>query len=677
MRAVFRFRPATKPKTTPNNSKILSLEIDTDSNTAVINKSNGQQLEWNADALFNESSTQQQIFENVGERLIDNTLEGYNTCCFAYGQTGSGKTFTMFGDDQNEGLAFRSLDYLFKSLKQNTSLLTFTCNVSAVEIYNDKIYDRLLPNNSNDDQPLKLINDKIVNLSQVIVESYSNTKQKLHHAINTRTTAQTDMNNTSSRSHLVITLDLFQQMKDGATLTSKLHFIDLAGSERIKKTNARGHRLNEAKSINGSLLVLGRVVDALILKQKNSKSPRTYVPYRDSTLTRLLKTSLGGNSMTTIIGCCAVDNIHLEETASTLHFIARSASIKNKPIRNQRYSTSQINEMQRKFEAYKAEADAIIQIQKEEYEQIIAKLTQENEMLRNQLASTPSIQNKRISADNSEMRKRMAEIENLKMKITSHEEKLNEYQDSIFNIDKLGDKFKTIMFFEAVQKGDLDKVKKMLQYVNIDSVDSNGEGALAFAIKSNKLEIMKYLLDKEADVDITDKDSISALMVAVVYRRYELLKLLCESGANVDYQNTLGCTAIHIAASRGYGGIVDLLLKYTKSINIASKRGWTTLMFAAKAGNVEIVWRLLTHKDKVDIDAVNKAKCSALILAAYSGHEDVVSLLLKHNADHNIRDKFGMSAHIWASKKKYENIVSILKAYGSKLSMRDKLQVML
>merc|ERR1711991_736795 len=109
-------------------------------------------------------------------------------------------------------------------------------------------------------------------------------------------------------------------------------------------------------------------------------------------------------------------------------------------------------------------------------------------------------------------------------------------------------------------------------------------------------------------------------MVAVVYRRYELLKLLCESGANVDYQNTLGCTAIHIAASRGYGGIVDLLLKYTKSINIASKRGWTTLMFAAKAGNVEIVWRLLTHKDKVDIDAVNKAKCSALILAAYSGH---------------------------------------------------------
>ena len=676
MRTVLRFRPLIDSQSARTNKKGKSLELDTESNTAIINKPNGQQIEFSADHIFDPSSTQQCIFKEVGKRLIDNIIEGYNATVFAYGQTGSGKTYTIFGDDSstNSGLAFNALKYVFDHLNNDTNLVSSICTVSAVEIYNDKIYDRLIPNNGNQ-QTLKLRNNTIVHLSSVTVQSFENTQAILNYAISTRMTAATNLNATSSRSHLVITLDLIQQIKNGATLTSKLHFVDLAGSERIKKSGAIYDRLTEAKSINSSLASLGRVVDALITKQKNSKSPKNqHVPFRDSTLTRLLETSLGGNSMTTIIGCCSIDVLHLDETQGTMSFIVRSAAIKNKPVRNRRYSTAQIAKMQKNFQVYRGEAERIIALQKREYEDIIGKLTRENEKLRSELHGT-----QHSAQHDNEYALRLSEIESLKQKIRSHEKRLSKYEDNIFDIDKLGQKFKAMMFFEAVKNGEIERMVKMLNYVDIDSVDAHGECALSFAVKANNNRVFEYLLEREAAVNVCDKDSISVLMVAVVYQRVKMVQLLVASGVDVDYQNNLGCTAIMIAASRGYGQIVECLLSKTLKINGCSKRGWTTLMFASKAGKVDIVSKLLrnSNSENLRINAVNKAKCSALVLAAYSGHKDVVSILLKYGADWSIRDKFGMSAHIWATKKNYKGIVGVLEAHGSKLTMKDKLHCML
>lgn len=107
-------------------------------------------------------------------------------------------------------------------------------------------------------------------------------------------------------------------------------------------------------------------------------------------------------------------------------------------------------------------------------------------------------------------------------------------------------------------------------------------------------------------------------------------------------------------------------------------------MFASKAGHTKVVATLLQHsgqqkdsKKQLQIDLVNKANCTALILAAYSGHASIVELLLDAKADYKTRDKFGMSAHIWAEKKKFTDIVEILKSHGSALSMKDKLQIMM
>ena len=113
---------------------------------------------------------------------------------------------------------------------------------------------------------------------------------------------------------------------------------DLAGSERIKKTQVRGVRLDEAKMINRSLTTLGMVINSLTDGSK-------HVPYRDSKLTRVLQESLGGNSRTALIVCCAPEKDHGQETISTLRFGERASRIKNKIVRNEELSVSELKEV--------------------------------------------------------------------------------------------------------------------------------------------------------------------------------------------------------------------------------------------------------------------------------------------------------------------------------------------
>ena len=132
---------------------------------------------------------------------------------------------------------------------------------------------------------------------------------------NNRTIAATRMNENSSRSHSLFILQV--QSKNTETDTTKhgkLYFVDLAGSEKVEKTNVKGQQLEEAKNINKSLTCLGMVIKALT----NEKA--THIPYRDSKLTRILQESLGGNSKTTLIIAISMCNYNDHETLSTLRF---------------------------------------------------------------------------------------------------------------------------------------------------------------------------------------------------------------------------------------------------------------------------------------------------------------------------------------------------------------------
>lgn len=177
-----------------------------------------------------------------------------------------------------------------------------------------------------------------------------------------RTTASTQMNTQSSRSHAIFTLHIKQKLyqeetKEFETLTAKFHFVDLAGSERLKRTGATGDRQKEGISINCGLLALGNVISALGDRAKRA----LHVPYRDSKLTRLLQDSLGGNSKTVMIACVSPSDRDFMETLNTLKYANRARNIKNKVFVNQDKTSKTISQLRQQI--------AVLQLELVEYKQ--------------------------------------------------------------------------------------------------------------------------------------------------------------------------------------------------------------------------------------------------------------------------------------------------------------------
>ena len=163
-----------------------------------------------------------------------------------------------------------------------------------------------------------------------------------------RSYGSTKMNNKSSRSHTLFRMviesrtELLLQDEDEASPASPLsnftkfgsgsrkttgeskkisylNLVDLAGSERQKSTGTTGNQLKEGSNINKSLLTLGNVISKLgESARKGGRSKGIFIPFRDSKLTRILKNSLGGNTLTSILCTVTAAPIHHEETVSTL-----------------------------------------------------------------------------------------------------------------------------------------------------------------------------------------------------------------------------------------------------------------------------------------------------------------------------------------------------------------------
>ncbi|PIN20933.1 Kinesin-like protein [Handroanthus impetiginosus] len=281
--------------------------------------------------------------------MVENCMEGYNSCMFAYGQTGSGKTHTMLGDIEggarrhsvNCGMTPRVFDYLFARIQKDKDVrreekLRFTCRCSFLEIYNEQIFDLLDPSSTN----LQIREDSkkgvyVENLTEVEVTSARDVIQQLIQGAANRKVAATNMNRASSRSHSVFTCIMESKWESqGVThhRFARLNLVDLAGSERQKSSGAEGERLKEATNINKSLSTLGLVIMNLV-NISNGKSQ--HVPYRDSKLTFLLQDSLGGNAKTIIIANISPSSCCSLETLSTLKFAQRAKFIKNHAIVNE------------------------------------------------------------------------------------------------------------------------------------------------------------------------------------------------------------------------------------------------------------------------------------------------------------------------------------------------------
>lgn len=257
------------------------------------------------------TSSQQDIYSHIANKFIIESLQGYNSVIFAYGQTGSGKTHTIQGNFIDRGLIPRTLGYLF-NLKENVK-------VSFLEIYNEQLFD--LFNISNQvnlrEDPFKGVYAE--NLTELKFESYEESMKFYSMAIKNRKTASTAMNRHSSRSHSIFTISIERKNLKNK---SKIIFVDLAGSEKLKNTSEV--RKNETCNINKSLLCLGEVIKKLSRREN-------HINYRDSKLTFLLRDALAGDSKLAVIGTIHLNQKYIKETLSTLKFITRVKSIKNNP----------------------------------------------------------------------------------------------------------------------------------------------------------------------------------------------------------------------------------------------------------------------------------------------------------------------------------------------------------
>ncbi|CAO2640689.1 Chromosome-associated kinesin KIF4 [Lemmus lemmus] len=316
----------------------------------------GKDKSFTYDFVFDPSTEQEEVFNTAVAPLIKGIFKGYNATVLAYGQTGSGKTYSMGGaytaEQEHEstiGVIPRVIQLFFKEINKKSDF-ELTLKVSYLEIYNEEILDLLCP--SHEKTQINIREDpkegiKLVGLTEKTVLVASDTVDCLERGNNSRTVASTAMNSQSSRSHAIFTISIEQRKKNdkNSSFRSKLHLVDLAGSERQKKTKAEGNRLREGININRGLLCLGNVISALGDDKKGS-----FVPYRDSKLTRLLQDSLGGNSHTLMIACVSPADSNLEETLNTLRYADRARKIKNKPIVNIDPQAAELNHLKQQVQ---------------------------------------------------------------------------------------------------------------------------------------------------------------------------------------------------------------------------------------------------------------------------------------------------------------------------------------
>ncbi|KAG0461730.1 hypothetical protein HPP92_022027 [Vanilla planifolia] len=303
------------------------------------------------DRVFGPSTSQEDVFEDT-KYLVQSAIDGYNVCIFAYGQTGSGKTFTIYGSERYPGLTSRATSELFKIMGRDSSKFSFSLKVYMVELYQDTLVDLLLPKNG---KRLKLEIKKdskgmvsIENITTSQVSNYEELMSVITKGAEQRHVGGTQMNDESSRSHLILSIIIESTNLQTQTLArGKLSFVDLAGSERVKKSGSAGNQLKEAQSINKSLSALGDVISALC-------SEGQHIPYRNHKLTMLMSDSLGGNAKTLMFVNVSPAEANLDETYNSFTYASRVRCVVNDPSKN--VSSKEIARLKRLVAYWKEQA---------------------------------------------------------------------------------------------------------------------------------------------------------------------------------------------------------------------------------------------------------------------------------------------------------------------------------
>ncbi|KAI0562719.1 Kinesin [Gracilaria domingensis] len=331
IRVFCRVRPLKQPKLDNGGAASLAADFpDADLGDNGSIRLGGKTFDF--DYVFQPQVSQSQVYEETSG-VVASVMDGYNVCVFAYGQTGSGKTHTMNGPTEDRGVNFRALMELFQIANERSEHSDIRISVSMLEIYNETLRDLILPDSATNPPKLDIRRNMnasssnavhIPNLTEVNVDTVEDVWEVMHYGAANRSKGRTNMNEHSSRSHLVLKVTVVcEKYSDGFKSSGVLHLVDLAGSERVARSQATGDRLREAQHINKSLATLGDVFTAL-----NNHS--SHVPYRNSKLTYLLQDCLGGDSKTLMFVNISADELDANESLSSLQFAQRVARVELK-----------------------------------------------------------------------------------------------------------------------------------------------------------------------------------------------------------------------------------------------------------------------------------------------------------------------------------------------------------
>uniref|UniRef100_A0A182LX65 Kinesin motor domain-containing protein n=1 Tax=Anopheles culicifacies TaxID=139723 RepID=A0A182LX65_9DIPT len=317
------------------------------------------------DDVFDNTATNNDVYEVCMKPLVQSVMNGYNCSVFVYGATGAGKTHTMLGSMDCPGITFLTMKELFRQIESLSDLRKFDIGISYLEVYNELVMNLLTKSG-----PLKLREDANgVVVSGLVLKQIHNATELLELlALGNRNRTQhpTDANAESSRSHAIFQVHIrMVEKKTGQKRTVKLSMIDLAGSERAASTKGIGIRFKEGANINKSLLALGNCINKLADGLK-------HIPYRDSNLTRILKDSLGGNCQTVMIANISPSSLTYDDTYNTLKYASRAKKIRTTVRQNivpsnvpKEFLVKKVNEQAEEIERLKAKvADLEEQLRK-------------------------------------------------------------------------------------------------------------------------------------------------------------------------------------------------------------------------------------------------------------------------------------------------------------------------
>ncbi|WOH10387.1 hypothetical protein DCAR_0729855 [Daucus carota subsp. sativus] len=277
------------------------------------------------DRVFSPDCSTRQVYMEGAREIALSAVNGINSSILAYGQRSSGKTYTMRGIA--EYIISDIYDYIEKHMDREYRL-----KFSAMEIDNESVRDVL----STDSSPLRLLDDPergttVENLTEATLRDWNHAKELLSVCEAQKQKEETSLNGTSSRSHQIIRLTIESSGRDlsgnenPSTIFASLDLVDLAGSERaLTHSFSAGTRSKEGSHVNRSLVTLGAVI------RKLSKGRNGHVPYKNSKLTHILKTSLGGNARTAIICTMSPARSQAEQSRNTLLFASHAKEVSTK-----------------------------------------------------------------------------------------------------------------------------------------------------------------------------------------------------------------------------------------------------------------------------------------------------------------------------------------------------------